>query len=130
MTLIIRWVISAVALFAAAWLLPGIHVDDTRAWIAYAVMAIILGLVNAFIRPLLKLLTCPLILLTLGLFTLVINALTLLLAAGLANNVLGIGFYIDGFWPAFWGGIIVGIVSTLLNALIPDDDEMERRRRT
>jgi putative membrane protein len=125
--LIIRWIISALSLFAAAWVVPGIRVDDSRGWVVYAVMAIILSLVNAFIRPLLKLLTCPLILLTLGLFTLVVNGLTLLLAAALANNVFNVGFYVDGFWPAFWGGIIVGVVSVILNALIADEDEEPRR---
>jgi hypothetical protein len=65
MKLLIRWVIVSLALFAAAWLIPGIYVEGT-AWIVYAVMALILGLINATVRPLLKFLTCPLILLTLG----------------------------------------------------------------
>ncbi|MGC9521618.1 MAG: phage holin family protein, partial [Anaerolineae bacterium] len=101
----------------------GIHVDDGRGWIAYAAMAIILSFVNALIRPLLKLLTCPLILLTLGIFTLVVNAITLLIAASIANNVFNVGFYIDGFWPAFWGGITVTIVSVILNAIVRDEDD-------
>lgn len=122
MKLLIRWTISALSLFAAAWLVPGIHVDDGRGWIAYAAMAIILSFVNALIRPLLKLLTCPLILLTLGIFTLVVNAVSLLIAASIANNVFGVGFYIDGFWPAFWGGIIVGVVSVILSTIVRDED--------
>ncbi len=128
MRLLIRWAISALSLFAAAWLVPGIHVDDSRGWVVYAVMAVVLSLVNALVRPLLKLLTCPLILLTLGLFTLVINAVTLLLAAYLANDLFHVGFYIDGFWPALWGAIIVSVVSIVLSAFIRDDDEHRRRR--
>jgi putative membrane protein len=128
MKLIIRWAISALSLFVAAWFVPGIIVDDGRGWVVYAVMAVILGLVNAFIRPLLKLLTCPLILLTLGLFTLVINAMTLLLASSLANNVFSVGFYVDGFWSAFFGALIVSVVSIVLNAFVKDDDDHKERR--
>ncbi len=117
--LLVRWVITILALFAAVLIVPGIRVSGT-AWIAYALMAIILGLVNAVVRPILKVLTCPLILLTLGLFTLVINGFTLWLSARIAN-MLGIGFYVDGFWPAFWGALIVSIVSVILSALVRED---------
>ena len=129
MKLLIRWAISALSLFSAAWFVPGIHVDDGRGWIVYAIMAVILGLANALIRPLLKLLTCPLIMLTLGLFTLVINGLTLLIASAIANNYLHVGFFVDGFWAAFWGAIIVSIVSIVLNAFVSDDQEDRRDRR-
>ncbi len=128
MKLLIRWVISAVSLFAAAWLVEGIRVADNRGWVAYAAMAVILSLVNALIRPLLKVLTCPLILLTLGLFTLVINAVTLLIASAIANRVFGVGFYVDGFWPALWGALIVSVVSVILNAFVRDDSERAERR--
>ncbi len=128
MKLLIRWVIMALALFVAAWAVPGINVDGDG-WIVYAAMAVILSLANAFVRPLLSLLTCPLILLTLGIFTLVINAVTLLVASALANNIFHVGFYVDGFWPAFWGALIVSIVSVVLNAIVHDDDEAGRARR-
>ena len=128
MKLLIRWAISALSLFSAAWLVPGIHVDDGRGWIVYAIMAVVLGLANALIRPFLKLLTCPLIMLTLGVFTLVINALTLLIASAIANNWLQVGFYVDGFWPAFWGAIIVSVVSIVLNAFVSDEKEDRKRR--
>lgn len=117
--ILVRWVITALALFVAAWLIPGIRVSGT-AWIAYALMAVVLGLVNALVRPLLKLLTCPLILLTLGLFTLVVNGLVLWLSAAIANR-LGIHFYVDGFWPAFWGALIVSVVTVILSALLKED---------
>ena len=126
MKLIGRWVLTIVALFVAAILIPGIRVEGT-AWIAFAVMAVVLGLVNAIVRPILKLLTCPLVILTLGLFTLVINGATLLLASSLANNVFGVGFYVDGFGPALLGAIIVSVVSIVLNAFIKDDDDHKDR---
>lgn len=128
MKLLVRWVIAALALFVAAWLVPGITVDG-NGWVVYAVMAVILGLVNAIVRPLLKFLTCPLILLTLGVFVLVINALTLLLASSVAVNWFNVGFYVDGFWPAFLGGLIVSIVTVILSALVREDDKTDRFTR-
>ena len=121
MKLLVRWIIASLALFAAAWLVPGIRVEG-NAWVVFAVMAIILGLVNAVVRPLLKILTCPLILLTLGLFTLVINAITLLLAAQIAQQWFNVGFYVDGFWPAFLGALIVSVVTVILSALVREDE--------
>lgn len=119
--LLVRWFITALALFAAAWLVPGIRVEG-QAWLAYAGMAVVLGLVNAVIRPLLKLLTCPLIILTLGLFVLVINATTLYLASRIAQG-FGIGFQVDGFVPAFLGGLVVSVVSVVLSALVKEDKD-------
>jgi putative membrane protein len=116
--LLARWLIAAFALVVAAWLVPGIRVEG-NAWVAYGVTAAALGLVTAFVRPVLKLLTCPLILLTLGLFTLVINALMLLLAAKLAE-AFGAGFHVGGLWPAFLGGLIVSVVTVLLSWLVPE----------
>jgi putative membrane protein len=121
MKLLIRWVIASLALFVAAWLVPGITVDG-NGWVIYALMAIVLGLVNAIVRPLLKLMTCPLILLTLGLFVLVINGLTLWLASAIAVNWFHVGFYVDGFWSGFLGALIVSIVTIILSALLKEDD--------
>jgi putative membrane protein len=127
MKLLIRWAITALAIFVAAWLVPGIQVDG-GGWVIYAIMALILALVNAIVRPLLKLLTCPLILLTLGLFVLVINALTFWLASSIAVNWFNVGFYVEGFWSAFFGALIVSVVSVVLSALVKDDDEGKRQR--
>lgn len=121
--LLTRWLIIALALFIAAWLLPGITVEGDG-WVVYAIMALILGLVNALVRPFLKLLTCPLILLTLGLFTLVINAITFLLATEIAQ-VLGVAFYVDGFWWALLGALIVSIVTTGLSMVLKEEEEEE-----
>jgi len=119
MKLILRWIVSSLALFLAAWAVPGIRVDGDGL-LPYVLMALILGLVNAIVRPILKLLSCPLIILTLGLFVLVINAGTLLLASAIAQQA-GIGFHVDGFMPAFWGALIVSVVTVVLSAGIKDD---------
>jgi putative membrane protein len=119
--LIIRWAINAVALYVAVvpgWL-PGIHFQSTKWW-AIPIMAIIFGLVNALVRPLLKFLTCPLILLTLGLFTLFINA-GLFWLTGLIGNYFNIGFTVEGFWPAMLGGLVVGVITALLTLLVKDE---------
>ena len=116
--LLVRWFISALALVAAAWLVPGIHVGE-KAWVAYAGMAVILGLVNAVVKPLLKVLTCPLIVLTLGVFLLVINACMLLLAAKIAQAV-GIPFQVDAFVPALLGSVIVSVVTWILSIFVKD----------
>jgi putative membrane protein len=122
MKLVIRWVVSTLALFAAAYLIPGIRVEDPSAWMVYALMALILGLVNAVIRPLLKLLSCPLIFLTLGVFVLVINGASFLLAARIAE-ALGVGFYVDGFWSALLGALIVSVISVFFNIFLKDRNE-------
>jgi len=116
MKLLMRWVLAALGLFAAAYLVPGIHVADTNAWKVYALMALILGLVNALVRPILKLLSCPLIIVTLGLFLLVINGLSLLIAARIAEH-FGVGFRVDNFGAAFLGGLVVSLVSLVGNLL-------------
>ena len=123
--LLLRWLINGVALYVAAKLVPGIHADG--GWPVLVLMALIFGLVNALIRPILKFLTCPLIMLTLGLFTLVINALMLQLASWLGRQ-LGLGFYVAGFWPAFWGALVISVVSFVLTMLIGDEDKDKKRR--
>ncbi len=119
MKLLVRWFITVVALIVAVWLVPGIRVEGTNAFIAFGVMAIILGFFNAFLKPVLRILSIPAIILTLGLFLLVINALILMLSAWIARN-LGIGFYVDGFWSAFWGSLTVSVVSFILSIVLPD----------
>ena len=100
--------------------MPGVRVEG-NGWPAFAVMAIVLGLVNAVVRPILAFLSCPLIILTLGLFILVINGITLWLASAIAVKFFGLGFRVDGFWPAFLGALIVSIVSVILNAMVKDE---------
>ena len=121
MKLILRWLIIAISLYVAVLIVPGITVEGD-AWVAFSVMAIILALVNAVVRPVLKLLSCGFIIITLGLFVFVINAATFLLASNIAQNVFDVGFYVDGFWPALFGSIIVSIVSVVLSNILIDED--------
>jgi putative membrane protein len=116
MRFLLRWGITAVAVAVAAWIVPGIWIDQPHRIWTVVIVALILGLVNAFIRPLISLMSCGLIVLTLGLFTLVINGLMLWLASWITVDWLGLAFHVDGFWSAFWGAIIVSIVSLLLSA--------------
>jgi len=118
--LLIRWVIAAAALFAAAWLIPDIYVEGSTPWMVYAGMAVVLGLVNLLVKPILTLLTCPIQLLTLGLFSLVINAVAFWLASYIAVNFLDIGFVVDGAIAAFLGALVVSILTTILNRLFLD----------
>ncbi|MFQ3662214.1 MAG: phage holin family protein [Chloroflexaceae bacterium] len=115
--LILRWLISSLAIFVAIWIVPGIHFSGPGWHIG--VIALLFGLLNALLRPLLYLLTCPLVILTLGLFGLVINAILLVLTSALADQ-LNIAFHIDSFWAAFWGGLVISFVTTVLSLLAGD----------
>jgi putative membrane protein len=101
----------------AAWLVPGIRVEGD-AWTVYAATAAIVGFVNAVVRPVLRLLALPITLLTLGLFALVVNGLSLWLASAMAVRWFGVGFHIDGFWPAVWGALVVSVVTIFLSKLL------------
>ena len=117
MWLILRLLISAVALFVATALVPGIQLqaDTTLAKVTtLVVVALIFGVVNAVLKPIVKTVGCVFYILTLGLIGLVVNALLFLLTSWVAGK-LHEPFHITGFWPAFWGAIIVGVVSWLLS---------------
>ena len=122
MHLLLRWLINAVALLVAAWLVPGIRLAAAgrgatdNDWVTLALVALLFGVINAVIRPLVILLSLPLEILTLGLFTFVINALMLLLTSGIAQR-LHLGFRVDGFWPAFVGALVISLVSFLLSRI-------------
>jgi putative membrane protein len=117
--LLIRWLITALSLYVAVQLIPGIEASGP--WWGLLIVAAIFGLVNALVRPLVSVLTCPLVILTLGLFILVVNAAMLGLTAWLAGPWLDIA----GFWPAFFGGLVVSVVSFLLNWLLGVKSESE-----
>jgi len=121
---LLRLLINAVALYSAVYVVDGIRLQN-NSWLAILVLALIFGLVNALLRPLLKALTCPLILLTLGLFTLVLNTFLFYLT-GRIGQAFGVGFTVDGFWPAFWGALIVSAVSVVLSLILKD--ELKGRR--
>ncbi len=123
--LVVRWLITAVALYVAVRLVPGLDYEGD--WTVLAGMALVFGFVNALVRPILTLLTCPLIVVTLGLFVLVINGILLLLAGRFAS-VLGVSFYVDGFGPAFWGALVVSVVSVALNSVLGEKDQRRKAR--
>lgn len=112
MYFILRLLINAVALWVAIQIVDGI--DHRGSWWSLLSVALVFGVLNAAVRPLLKLLTIPLLIVTLGLFIFVINAAMLLLT-GWVSGLLNLGFFIDGFWPAFRGGLVVSIVSLVLS---------------
>jgi putative membrane protein len=119
MGFILRLLVTAVALAAAAYFVTGIH---TGGFGAVLLTALVFGVVNALIRPIVKMATCPFYALTLGLFTFVVNALMLMLTGWLSGK-LGIEFSVAGFWPALWGSLVVSVVSTLLSFFLPDGKE-------
>lgn len=115
MQFILRLLINAAGIWAAVRLVPGItHVGS---WGSLIGVAIVFGAVNAIVRPLLVFFSIPLLLITLGLFTLVVNALLLWLTSSL-SGALGLGFNISGFWAAFFGAIVVSLVSLALSVFI------------
>jgi putative membrane protein len=112
---LIQLVVNAVALYAAVAIMNGNGiVPQSTNWLAFIWLALIFGLINAILRPLLTVLSCPLIILTLGLGTLLINTLLFFLA-GVLGKSFGVGFTVDGFWPAFLGALIVSVISFILS---------------
>lgn len=102
----IHWIVSTVAILIAAYLIPGVTVTLLGA----IVLAVVLGIINLFVRPVLLLLTLPLTIVTLGLFSLVLNTLLIMLAAYLVP-----GFDVSGFWAAFFFGIVLALVNAVFN---------------
>ena len=116
--LVVRWAISAGGVAAAAWIIPGISVTGQHRVLTVVVVAVVLGLVNALIRPLLAVVSCGLIVLTLGLFTLVINGLMLWLASWICTHWLSVGFRVDGLWAAVLGAIVISVFSFLVSTFV------------
>ncbi len=119
---ILRWIISAVAVYLAVSVIPTFDLGGN--WITYLLFALILGLVNALIVPLLKALTCPLMILTLGLFTIIINAVALLVAVRLAN-AFGMDVSTASFWSTILASLVISVTSFILSVLTgvnKDDD--------
>jgi len=113
---VIRWFVTAVAVAVASWVVSGINYSSLG---ALAIASLLLGIINAMVRPVLLILCLPLILVTMGLFILVLNALLLWFVSGIMP---GSSFHVDGFWAAFWGGIVVGLVSWALSSFFRGSD--------
>ena len=124
MKILLRILIPAAALYVAHLLVSGIELTGSSGWKkagTLIVVALIFGLVNAVLKPIIKTIGCLFYVLTLGLIGLVVNGLLLWLCSWVAGK-LGLPFHITGFWPAFWGAIIVGIVGWLLNLIFDERD--------
>ena len=115
MPFFLRLLINAAALWVATRLVPG--VTFTGDWLPFLGVALVFGVVNTFVGPVTKILAIPLIILTLGIFLLVVNGLMLWLTSSL-SSALGLGFHVSGFWAAFFGALVVSIVSTLLTIMV------------
>jgi putative membrane protein len=128
MKLLLRILIPAVALFVAHLAVSGIELTSTNDWSkagTLVLVALIFGVVNAVLKPVVKTVGCLFYVLTLGLIGLVVNGLLLWLCSWVAGEV-SIPFHITGFWPAFWGAIIVGVVGWLLNLIFDEDRKIRR----
>ena len=113
-----RWVITTIAVLVAAHIVDGIRYDSL---FGLAAAALLLGILNAFVRPIMMLLTLPLLVFTLGLFTLVINAVLLYLVGNIKD------FHVDSFGAAFWGALIISLVSMVVSALIGGNKDQQSR---
>jgi putative membrane protein len=121
MRIIVWLAVNALALGVAVWLFDGITLSgdsNTNQVIELVVVGAIFGAVNMVVRPIVNLLSLPLIVLTLGLMLIVVNALMLLLTSWIADSV-GLAFHVDGFWTALWGSIVISIASMVLDAIFP-----------
>jgi putative membrane protein len=118
-SLLIRWLINTLALYVAVQVVPGVEYHGGA--MGLVIVAAIFGLVNALLRPLLTLLTCPLVLVTLGLFLFVINAL-MILFTGWVSSRFDLGFSVAGFWPAFWAGLLISLVSLVLSVMVGEKE--------
>jgi putative membrane protein len=131
MRLILRLLANAGALAVATWLLAGITLTAPTTGqkvFTLLIVALIFGIVNAIVKPIFTLVTAVAVLLTLGLFLIVINALMLLLTSWISDQV-NLGWHVEGFWTAVLGSIIISVVSFIVNAFIPEKDEDRRDRR-
>jgi putative membrane protein len=123
---IARTLVNAASLWVAVSLVPG--VEFSGGWLAFLGVALVFGVLNAVLGPVMKILSLPLIVVTFGIFLLVINAFLLWLTSRL-SLALGLGFAVSGFWSAFWGGLVVSVVSALLGLVIAEPRQVVIIRR-
>lgn len=111
MLILLSLALSTLAVFIAAHILPGVRIDG---WFTALIVAVVMGIINTFLRPILLILTLPINILTLGLFTLVIMALCVMLASAIVP-----GFHVDSFWWAMGFGVVLAVINSFLNSLAP-----------
>jgi len=126
--LLIRLAVNAIALWAAFQIVPGLeHTAENGT--SLVIIALIFGLVNALVRPIIILMTCPLIILSLGFFVIIINTIMLSLTIWLAGpEMLNLGLSSTGFWATFFGAIVISFVSSVINLLIKDNNERDNSK--
>lgn len=123
MNFFIRWLITAVAVAVAVWLVPGVAVVGGQLWVGIIILALVLSFVDMIIKPILQVLSLPITIVTLGLFYLVVNTLMLYIAAWGANALFGINFEIATFGSAFVAAIVISIVSVILNGVMGTSED-------
>lgn len=121
MKLLVRALVNALGLWACVYIVSGITVTGTaeHVWLYYVLAGVVLAIVNIFVRPIVKLFALPLYILTLGLFFVVVNAAMLGLASWV-TDIFTVGFHVNGFWVAVFGGIVIGIVNTVVDLFLPE----------
>ena len=123
MGFVLRWIVTAVAVAAAVWLVPGVEVSSaTESWVGVAAFALFLALLNMSIKPILQFLSLPITCLTLGIFYLVVNAFVLELASFLSRNIFHVGIAIDSLFSAILGAIVISLVSMVVGGVVGADD--------
>lgn len=121
MRFILNWLLISIAISVAAYIVPGIEpYGPADPWLCFAFVGLFLGLVNSLVKPVITVISLPVTILTLGIFQLVVNSLMLELASWFSMNLLGAGIVINGFGAAFFGAIVISIVSAILNVATAD----------
>jgi putative membrane protein len=128
MKTVVVWLITAVAVAAAVWLVPGIDIIGPNSTISIAILAIIFAFLNAFIKPILQIISLPITILTLGIFGLIVNTLVLYIAAWFGNGLFDTGFLIDNFGSALLASIVISLVTVILNAITGVKDDYPSNR--
>ena len=121
MSFILRWIVTAVAVAAAVWLVPGVFVWNDSTWVAVLLVSLILSLIDLSIKPILQLFSIPITVITLGLFYVVVNTVMLYLAAWLANGLFGAGFEIATFGSGFVAALVISVLSVILTGIVDAD---------
>ena len=114
--ILVRWLINTIAIILAVRFVPGIVYNGS--WWGILIVGMIFGIVNTFIRPIVRLFTFPLLILSLGLFTFIINAMMLSITSWFSYK-FGLGFHVESFSPALWGSLVISIVSIILSLFMP-----------
>jgi putative membrane protein len=128
MKTVVIWLITAVAVAAAIWMVPGINLVGQNYYISIAILAAIFAFLNAFLKPILQLISLPITILTLGIFGLIVNTAVLYLAAWLGNGLFGTGLVIDSFGSAIIASIVISLVTVILNAITGVKDIQKQTR--